>query len=157
MSKRELNAGEPRREKQDYDVGYGQPPKATRFQPGHSGPKRRKRKRSTTVGMDVKKGLNGKVTVRNGDNGEPIKMTEREFAVSNLVQRAMKGDMAVIKLVLKLDRDADLADRAVAAEFQEWPTTRQVFEFTEEQEKLFQDLNQFLESAQGKENDTDED
>ena len=84
-------------------------------------------------------------------------MTEREFAVSSLVQRAMKGDMAAIKLVVKLDREAELADRAAAPEFQEWPTEPQVFEFTEEQEKLFQDLNQFLESAQGKENDTDED
>jgi hypothetical protein len=52
---------------------------------------------------------------------------------------------------------AELADRAAAPEFQEWPTEPQVFEFTEEQEKLFQDLNQFLESAQRKENDTDED
>jgi hypothetical protein len=90
MSKREMNNGETRREKQDYEVGYGKPLKATRFPPGHSGHKGRRRKRSTTVGMDVKKGLNGKVAIRNVD-GEPIKMTEREFAVASLVQRAMRA------------------------------------------------------------------
>ena len=157
MNKRKLSAGEPRREEQDYEVGYRKPPKATRFQPGHSGPKGRRRKRSTTLGMDIKQGLNAKVTVRNGENGEPIKMTEREFAAASLVQRAMKGDMAAIKLVLKLDREAELVDRAAAPEFQEWPSEPQVFEWTEEQEKLLQDLKQIIESAQGQEKDGSED
>jgi hypothetical protein len=100
MSKRETDDGRARREKRDFEVGYGKPPKATRFQRGRSGHKGHRRKRSTTLGMDIKKGLNGKVKVRSGDNGEPIKMTEREFAVASLVQHAMKGDMAAIKLVL---------------------------------------------------------
>jgi hypothetical protein len=142
MNNREQNGGEFRGEKQDYEVGYGKPPKATRFQRGHSSPKRRRRERSTTVGMDVKKGLNRGVTVRNGDNGEQLRMTEREFAVASLVQRAMKGDMAAIKLVLKLDREAEAVERTAAIEFQEWPTSPQVFEWTEEQEKLFRELGQ---------------
>jgi hypothetical protein len=156
MSKRELNAGEPRREKQDYEVGYGKPPKETQFQRGHSGPKGRRRKRSTTVGMDVKKGLNGKVTVRNSDNGEPIKMTERELAAASLVQSAMKGDMAAIKLVLKLDREAELVDRAAAPEFQEFPTTPLEFTWTEEQQKLHEELRQAIEEAERQENNADE-
>jgi hypothetical protein len=89
MSERETD-GRDRPEKQNYEVGYGKPPKATQFQRGRSGHKGHRRKRSTTLGMDIKKGLNGKVMVRNGDNGEPIKMTEREFAVASLVQQAMK-------------------------------------------------------------------
>jgi hypothetical protein len=157
MNKRKLNAGEPRCEQQDYEVGYRKPPKATRFQPGHSGHKGRRRKRSTTLGMDIKKGLEAKVAVRNGENGEPIQMTEREFAAASLVQCAMKGDMAAIKLVLKLDREAELVDRAAAPEFQEWPSEPQVFEWTEEHEKLLRDLKQVVESAQGQAKDADED
>ncbi len=157
MSKRRLNAGEPRREKRDDGVGYGNPPKDTRFRQGHSGHKGRRRKRSTTVAMDVKKGLNGKVTVRNSDNSEPIKMTERELAAASLVQRAMKGDMAAIKLVLKLDREAELVDRAAAPEFQEWPTTPLEFGWTEEQQKLYEELGEVVKRLEGQENETDED
>ena len=90
--------------------------------------------------MDIKKGLNGKVKVRNGDNGDPTKMTEREFAVASLVQRAMKGDMAAIKLVLKLDREAESVERAAARAFEESRPKR--FEWTEEQEKLLQELEE---------------
>jgi hypothetical protein len=154
MNKRSLGS-EPRREQQDYEVGYGKPPKGTRFQPGHPGPKRLRRKRSTTVAMDVKKELNGRASVRNGDDGEPIKMTEREFAVFSLVQRAMKGDRAANKLVLKLDREAELVDRASAPEFQEWPSEPLEFVWTEEQ-KLHQELIQAIEEAEREENDADE-
>jgi hypothetical protein len=139
MNKSKLG-GEPPREQQDYEVGYGKPPKGTRFQPGHSARKRRRRKRSTTVAMDVEKGLNGKVSVRNGDGSQPIKMSEREFAVSSIVHRAMKGDMAAIKLVLRLDRQAELADRAAAPEFQEWPPEPIEFVWTEEQQKLYEEF-----------------
>ncbi len=156
MSKRKLNAGEPRREKRDDGVGYGNPPKDTRFRQGHSGHKGRRRKRSTTVAMDVKKGLNGKVAVRNSDNGEPIKMAERELAEASLVQRAMKGDMAAIKLVVKLDREAELVDRAAAPEFQEFPTTPQEFVWTEEQQKLYDELGQAIERAERQENNADD-
>jgi uncharacterized protein DUF5681 len=138
MSKRGTDDGRARREKQDYEVGYGKPPKATQFQRGRSGHKGHRRKRSTTLGMDIKKGLNGKVTVRNGDNGEPIKMTEREFAVASLVHHAMKGDMAAIKLVLKLDREAESVERAAARAFEE--SQGVMIEWTDENEKLYQEL-----------------
>ncbi len=75
MSKRETDDGRARREKQDYEVGYGKPPKGTKFQRGRSSHKGHRRKRRTTLGMDIKRGLNGKVTVRNGEDGEPTKMT----------------------------------------------------------------------------------
>jgi uncharacterized protein DUF5681 len=84
------------------------------------------------LGMEIKKGLNEKVTVRNGDDGVSVKMTEREFAVASLVHHAMKGDMAAIKLVLKLDREAESVER----EFEE--SQRKVPEWTDENEKLYQ-------------------
>jgi hypothetical protein len=65
----------------------------------------------------------------------------------------MKGDMAAIKLVLKLDREAELADRAAAPEFPRMADNAASVEWTEGQEKLLQDLDQFLESEQGQEND----
>ena len=68
MSKPDTDDGLARCEKQDFEVGYGKPPKATRFQRGRSGHKGHRRKRSTTLGMDIKKGLNAKVTVHDGDN-----------------------------------------------------------------------------------------
>jgi hypothetical protein len=151
--KKSKSGGQRRQEQQDYEVGHGKPPKGTQFQPGHSGTKRRRRKRSTTVAMDVKKGLNGKVSVRNGDGGEPIKMSEREFAVFSIVHRAMKGDMAAIKLVLGLDRQAELADRAAAPEFQEWPTTPFEFVRTEEYEKDVQALHELVKRLEEEKND----
>jgi Family of unknown function (DUF5681) len=138
MSKCETDDGRAPRGKQDYEVGYGKPPRASRFQRGRSGHKGHRRKRSTTLGMDIKKALNAKVTVHNGDNGEPIKMTEREYAVAGVVRRAMKGDMAAIKLVLKLDREGESVERAAARAFEE--SQPKVFKWTAEQEKLFQEL-----------------
>jgi hypothetical protein len=139
MSERETD-GRDRSEKQDYEVGYGKPPKAGQFQRGRSGHKGHRRKRSTTLGMDIKKGLNGKVTVRKGDSGEPIKMTEREFAVASLVQHAMKGDMAAIKLVLKLDREAESVERASARAFEESQPLWGTDERKELRQKLMKDM-----------------
>jgi hypothetical protein len=65
-------------------------------------------------------------------------MTEREFAVASLVQRAMKGDMGAIKLALKLDREAESVERAAAREYER--THRKVFEWTDEQERLYQEF-----------------
>ena len=92
--------------------------------------------------MDIKKGLNGKVKVRGGDNGDPTKMTEREFAVASLVQRAMKGAMAAIKLVLKLDREAESAERAAARAFEESQPKR--FEWTEEHQTALQEFEEAM-------------
>jgi hypothetical protein len=55
MSKRETD-GRAQCEKQDHEIGYGKPPKATRFQRGRSGHKGPRRNRSTTLGMDIKRG-----------------------------------------------------------------------------------------------------
>ena len=72
------------------------------------------------------------------------------------IQRAMKGDMAAIKMVLRLDREAELVDRAAAPEFQEWPTTPLEFVWTEEPQKLHDELRQAIKEAEGQENNADE-
>jgi hypothetical protein len=50
----------------------------------------------------------------------------------------MKGDMAAIKLVLKLDREAESVERAAARAFEE--SQPNLLEWTDEQEKLVQEL-----------------
>ncbi len=84
-----------------YDVGYGKPPKHTRFKPGRSGNPKGRPKGSKSLLVLVGKALDEKVVVREG--GRQSRLSKREVVARQLANKAVGGDHRAIQTVLKLD------------------------------------------------------
>ncbi len=80
----------------DYDVGYGKPPKHSRFQPGKSGNPKGRPKGTKNLHSIVRDTLFKEIKVAEG--GKPCKMN----LVTGLVARGLKGDNRASELVLRL-------------------------------------------------------
>lgn len=85
---------------QDYAVGYGRPPKATRFKPGQSGnPKGRKRKPKSAKAQ-MHSALSRKIDITEG--GQTKRLTLQEVMLRNIANKAAKGDLRAANFVLGL-------------------------------------------------------
>lgn len=73
-----------------YEVGYGKPPKHTRFQKGQSGNPRGRKKKDTTIRAIMKKIIAETVTAKLPEGEQ--RMTALEFVLRSLLNRAAKGD-----------------------------------------------------------------
>lgn len=82
-----------------YEVGYGRPPKGTRFKPGRSGNPRGRPKEVKTVDDALRKRLFQKVTAQ--ENGRKTRITVLEVIVTKIVNAAAQGDSRSIALLLK--------------------------------------------------------
>jgi hypothetical protein len=81
-------------------VGYGKPPKRTRFKSGQSGnPKGRPRKSESFVSL-VAKALEDRVTVT--ENGRRRSITKREALAKQFANKGAAGDLKAAKLLLEL-------------------------------------------------------
>lgn len=83
---------------EQYEVGYGKPPKHSRFKTGQSGnPKGRKKgvKNINTILDDV---LNEKVVL--SENGRTYKISKKQALCRRLVNKGLAGDMKAIGTVL---------------------------------------------------------
>lgn len=83
MSKRKL------RSPSNYDVGYGRPPKETRFRPGQSGNPTGYRKGSKTIGARLRELMNSKVTVT--EHGRTHRISRLDVMLRQLTNDAMRG------------------------------------------------------------------
>ena len=82
----------------DYEVGYGKPPKKHRFQKGKSGNTTGRPKGTKNLKTDLMEELGEPVQLREG--GKRIKLTKQRAMVKSLVARAIKGnDRAATKLI----------------------------------------------------------
>ena len=85
----------------DREVGYGRPPRATRFAPGRSGNPRGRPKGSRSVGAILKGIMSQKVTVTEG--GRMRRVSRLEVMLLRLANDAARGDARVTKLLLELN------------------------------------------------------
>jgi hypothetical protein len=96
-------------EDRDYEVGYGKPPKASRFQKGRSGnphgrPKQAKQPdQPSSIAAVFRKISNQKVRT-NGQNG-PQSMTKLEATVTQLINKAASGDLRAVRLYFRMAAD----------------------------------------------------
>ena len=81
----------------DDGVGYGRPPKRTRFRKGQSGNPKGRPKGTINAASILRKEIMQKVTVREG--GKPLTITKLEVVTKALMANAMKGDIRSIKCV----------------------------------------------------------
>lgn len=96
--------------KGDYDVGYGKPPKHTRFKPGQSGNPRGKPKRAKGLKTDLREEMAERVTIK--ENGKRIKVTKQRLMIKALAKKAANGDVkAAGQLVSLTIQSFGLEDR----------------------------------------------
>lgn len=84
----------------DYEVGYGKPPKHSRFPPGVSGNPKGKAKGTRGLKTDLAAELGAKQTIQ--VNGKSFTGTRQQLTVMTLAARAAAGDLKAAKLLLPL-------------------------------------------------------
>ena len=114
----------------DYEVGYGKPPRHTRFKKGQpsANPRGRPRKDMATLLFE---GLNKKVVVT--ENGRRRRITLREAITRQLINQSASADLRATKMLLDMIKDAE--KQAAAAPPPE-PSTR----FTKADEEVIETL-----------------
>jgi hypothetical protein len=89
-----------RRSRTDYEVGWGRPPKSTRFRPGQSGnPKGRQRERKDQAAM-LREALEQKLSI--DINGEKQTITALEALFKQVLRSALKGDLKATRFLLEM-------------------------------------------------------
>ncbi len=84
----------------DYDVGYGKPPKHTRWQKGQSGNPQGRPKASRGLKTDLHAELVSRMTIQ--ISGKPITATKQQLMIKTLTARAAAGDVRAIQTLIKL-------------------------------------------------------
>lgn len=100
-------------EKDDYEIGYGKPPKTTRFKKGQSGnPRGRPKKQHKDVAAHMAALLAKKRPVR--IDGETVLMSGEEVMAHRLMEKALKGDPKAFDKVHQLKTQHAEAEARIA-------------------------------------------
>lgn len=83
----------------DYDVGYGKPPKHTQFQPGKSGNPNGRPKGTKNFATDLAEELSETIVVSEGDKQQ--KLSKQRAMIKSLTAMAMKGDARSIGIIIQ--------------------------------------------------------
>jgi hypothetical protein len=101
-------------DKRDYQVGYGKPPRHTRFKPGQSGNSRGRPSGSKNLSTLLNKALSERVVVT--ENGGRRKITKRQAIITQLVNRSAQADLRATKILLDILREIETrSDLEIAA------------------------------------------
>lgn len=79
---------------ENYDVGYGRPPKHTQFKKGQSGNPKGRKKGARGLKTDLRSELNERIEIT--ENGKTVKLTKQQLMVKQLAAKAIKGDVRAI-------------------------------------------------------------
>jgi hypothetical protein len=90
----------------DYEVGFGRPPKQTRFKPGQSGNPRGRPKRLPTFKEDFNAELRERLLLR--ENGRERRLSKQRALIKSLMALAIKGNVRAMNAVLASTRNFDL-------------------------------------------------
>jgi hypothetical protein len=93
-------SGRKRRPGDDYEVGYGKPPKRTRYPKGVSGNPNGRPRKKPDLYTELRRVLNEKVTVT--IEGEPQRFTVQQALLLRLRDEALRGQIWADKLLQKV-------------------------------------------------------
>jgi hypothetical protein len=82
----------------DYEVGYGRPPRRTRFRPGELGNPRGRPRGAKNLALLLDEELKQRVTVN--ENGRRRRITKQAAIVKHMVNKALSGDSRLLQLLL---------------------------------------------------------
>lgn len=97
-----------------YEIGYGKPPRYTRFKPGCSGNPRGRPKDAKNLSTLVHEALNERVVV--AENGRRRKISKRRAMITQLANRSAQGDLKAIQILLGIIQDIERRSEAEPAE-----------------------------------------
>jgi|SRR6056297_304883 len=98
----------------DYEVGYGRPPKSTRFKKGQSGNPNGRPKGAQGITASLKKELLSQIWVTEGQQTKRI--SKAEAAAKRVMAKALSGDLKVLLKLIEIDPQLFGAEAAEAAE-----------------------------------------
>lgn len=84
----------------DYDVGYGKPPRSTRFKPGQSGNPRGRPPKNKDIQTIIKDTLFSPMTIR--ENGRARSLPKIEVFMMLIMKEALQGDAAAAARLIRL-------------------------------------------------------
>jgi hypothetical protein len=89
----------PSRRRRDYAVGYGKPPRRTRFKKGQSGNPKGRPKGAKNAATILNETLNERVIIT--ENGRRKAITKKEALFKQLVNKAVSGDPRHTRMLLE--------------------------------------------------------
>src|ERR1700680_4945615 len=93
------------KEKPDnYEVGYGKPPKNTQFQKGASGNPKGRPKKARDFDHELLREAESSIIVK--DNGQPKRISKIEGVVKQLTNKALTGNIQATRIYLDHYRQA---------------------------------------------------
>ena len=100
--------------KSEYEVGYGKPPRHTRFKKGQSGNPRGRPSGSKNLSTLLSEALNELVVV--AENGGRRKISKRQAIITQLVNQSAKADWRAMKLLLDMLQAIEARTEPIAAQ-----------------------------------------
>ncbi len=85
---------------EEYEIGYGKPPRHTRFKKGYSGHPEGRPKGATNVKTEMKRLLAAKTAIKSGGAVQKVP-TSRAMCMA-LIQKALKGDVRAFSKVVEI-------------------------------------------------------
>jgi hypothetical protein len=119
----------PREQRGDYEVGYGKPPRHTRFANGQSGNPRGRPRGAKNFTTLLEEALHEPVTVT--ENGGRRKVSKLQAIVTQLVNRSATADFRAIKILLDKLRDIERETE---------PASPETAEFGEADQKMLEQI-----------------
>ena len=95
---------------QDYEVGFGKPPKETQFKPGQSGNPDGRPKGSRNLATDLREELDEEIVVT--ERGTSLTLTKRRALIKTLMMKGLKGEIRAAEGLVRLALALDEADAA---------------------------------------------
>jgi hypothetical protein len=100
--------------KRDYEIGYGKPPRHSRFKRGQSGNPRGRPAGSKNLKTLVNQALNKFIVIT--EDGRHRTVTKREAIAAELVNRSATADFRAVKILLDIVSDIEGQSEATSSE-----------------------------------------
>ena len=84
----------------EYEVGYGKPPKHTRFKKGQSGNPKGRPEDTKNLKTDLREEMNEKITIREG--ADERRISKQRALLKSLTLKAIKGDTRAANVLLNM-------------------------------------------------------